>query len=223
MSTSILIAYHSRSGYTEQLAHTLAAELSQRGHSVVMEKIVAVRERNKWLLVPPLLPLLPWLPVYLLSATFRQWWLKTYRQPEQDIQPLTHPDVSRFDLILLGGPKWLYLSYPLARYLNTATGLQDKKVGAFATFCGPPLQVFELEMLFEPLKDRIRAKGATLSYTLAISSNYHPFFWFGELEALFRWISKLAFKRPLSEFTLSSEWGRGEVQRFCDSIEAVKG
>ncbi len=217
----ILIPYYSRSGYTEQLALTLATELSARGHEIVMEKIIAVRERNKWMLTPPLLPLLPFLPVYLLNAPFRQWWLKNYRQQEQDIQPLTYPDVSRFDFILLGGPKWLYLSYPLARYLNTATGLQHKNIGAFATFCGPPLQVFELEMLFQPLKHRIHAKGATLHDTLAISSNYHPFFWFGELEFLFRWISKQAFKRPLSEFTLSSEWGQGEVKRFCDSIEAT--
>ena len=217
----ILVPYYSRSGYTERLAKALAAELIVRGHEVVLEKIVAVRERNKWLLVPPLLPLLPLLPLYLLYPPFRHGWLRRYRQAEQDIKPLAHPDVSGFDLIILGGPKWLYISFPVARYLKTVQGLSGKKVGAFATFCGPPLQVFELEMLFRPLMDRIHAKGACVFDTLAISSNYHPFFWFGELEAVFRWISKLAFKRPLSEFTLDSEWGRSEVKRFCDSVGAA--
>lgn len=56
--------------------------------------------------------------------------------------------------------------------------------------------------------------------TLAIFSNYHPFFWFGEMEELFRWISKKAFQRPLSEFTLESQWWQAEVKRFCDRIEA---
>ncbi|HXU94192.1 MAG TPA: hypothetical protein VFP33_11120, partial [Gallionella sp.] len=113
-------------------------------------------------------------------------------------------------------------AFPVARYLNTVSGLNGKKVGAFATFCGPPLRVFELEMLFRPLSDRINARGAELFDTLAISSNHHPFFWFGEMEAIFRWISRMAFKRPLSEFTLHSEWGKGEVRRFCDSVEVAR-
>lgn len=217
----ILIPYYSSSGHTEQLATMLAAEMDARGHDVLLEKIESVQERNKWLLVPPLLPLLPFLPVYLLYAPFRHWWLSRYRQPEQDIKPLKYPDVSGFDLIMLGGPKWLYISFPVARYLNTVEGLDQKKVGAFATFCGPPLQVFELEMLFRPLKDRISARGASLIDTLAISSGYHPFFWFGEMEAIFRWISKRAFNCPLEAFELESEWGRSEVQRFCNSVETA--
>jgi len=219
--SKILVPFYSRNGHTQQLAVTLADELVARGHEVVLEKIEAMWERNKWLLVPPLLSLLPFLPIYLLHAPFRHWWLNRYRQQEQDIKPLAHPDVSGYDLILLGGPKWLYISFPVARYLNMAKGLDGKKVGAFATFCGPPLEVFELEMLFRPLKDRISAKGASVIDTLAISSNYHPFFWFGEMESIFRWISKKAFNLPLSEFTLDSEWGKKEVKRFCDSIEAV--
>lgn len=219
----ILIACYSRSGHTAQLAGRLAGMLGERGHEVAMEKIEAEQERNKWLLVPPLLPLLPLLPLYLMHPPFRRYWLARYRQQEQDIKPLAHPDVSGFDLILLGGPKWLYLAYPVARYLNTVSGLRGKRVGAFATFCGPPLKVFELEMLFSPLRDRIQARGAELIDTLAISSNHHPFFWFGEMEAIFRWVSKLALKRPLHEFTLDSTWGKSEVERFCASIENAAG
>lgn len=217
----ILVPYYSRSGHTQQLAFALAAELSVRGHEVVLEKIEAVQERSKWLLVPPLLPLLPFLPLYLIHAPFRHWWLNRYRQQEQDIKPLVHPDLSDFDIILLGGPKWLYISYPVARYLNRADGLAGKKVGVFATFCGPPLEVFELEMLFSPLKDRISARGASVFDTLAVSSQYHPFFFFGEMERIFQWISKKAFNRPLSEFALKSEWGSKEVKRFCDSIDTA--
>lgn len=219
--SKILVPYYSRSGYTQQLAITLADELGARGHEVVLEKIEAIRERNKWLLVPPLLPLLPFLPLYLLHAPFRHWWLNRYRQQEQDIKSLDHPDVSEFDIILLGGPKWLYISYPVARYLNIAKGLSGKKFGAFATFCGPPLEIFELEMLFRPLKDRINTQGASVIDTLAISSQHHPFFFFGEMERIFQWISKKSFNRPLREFTLNSEWGRSEVKRFCNSIDAA--
>lgn len=219
MST-ILVPYYSRSGHTQQLAITLADELTARGHEVVLERIVAVRERNKWLLVPPLLPLLPFLPLYLMHAPFRHWWLNRYPQQEQDIKPLRHPDVSGFDIILLGGPKWLYISYPVARYLNTVQGMDGKRIGVFATFCGPPLDVFELEMLFYPLKNRLNAKAASVIDTLSISSQHHPFFFFGEMEHLFKWISRRVFKRPLSEFTLNSAWGQKEIKRFCDNIEA---
>lgn len=215
----ILIPYYSRSGHTEKLAKTLAAELSNRGHHVELEKITVNKERNKWLLVPPLLPLLPFLPIYLLNTPFRNWWLKHYHQPEQAIQPLNYPDVSDFDLILLGSPKWLYISFPIARYLHVVKGLEGKKIGAFATFCGPPLEIFELEMLFRPLGDRIRAQGATLLDMLAISSQHHPFFFFGEMEAIFQWISNKAFHQPLNAFALESEWGRKEIRRFCDSID----
>lgn len=44
-------------------------------------------------------------------------------------------------------------------------------VASFATFCGPPLKVFELEMLFDPLESRIRERGATVVDRLAVSSN----------------------------------------------------
>jgi hypothetical protein len=94
----------------------------------------------------------------------------------------------------------------------------SERLGVFATFCGPPLEVFELEMLFRPLKCRINAKGANVFDTLAISSQYHPFF---KMEHIFQWISKKTFNRPLSEFSLDSQWGRKGVARFCDNIEAA--
>jgi len=213
-----LVVHYSRSGHTARLADALANEIRQRGYVVSTEAIQAERDWNKWLLPLPLLPLLPLLPVYLVSGRFRRFWHSIYRQQEQSIRPLAIPDVSGFDLMLLGTPKWLYISYPVARWLNTVRGLDGKRVATFATFCGPPLKVFEIEMLFEPLEARLRSLGATVAGRLAISSDYHPYFFFGEMRWLFRWISSQAFGRPLAEFTLDGEIGRAEVKRFCDEV-----
>lgn len=215
----ILIPYYSRTGNTKRLAETLAGELKSRGHIVDMEEILAVKRWNKWLMVIPLLPIFPALPLFLGVATFRRWWLKTYRQQEQAIQPLSHPDVSGYDLICLGGPKWLYVSFPIARYLSVIKGMEGKLVGSFSTFCGPPLEAFEIEMLFSPLQDRIEKAGGRVVSVLAVSSQYHEFFFFNEMEWIFRLVSRLAFNRSLKTFALDSEWGRQEVQRFCDSLD----
>jgi hypothetical protein len=213
-----LIVHYSRTGHTARLAAVLEAELRRRGCDVDTEAIRVERDWNKWLLPLPLLPLLPFLPVYLMSARFRRVWHRIYPQPEQAIRPLAIPDVSVYDLVLLGTPKWLYLSFPLARWLKKASGLQGRRVAPFATFCGPPLKVFELEMLFDPLESRLRARGATVVDCLAVSSNYHPYFFFGEMECLFRFISRKAFGRSLADFTLDGELGQAEVQRFCDAV-----
>lgn len=117
----------------------LAGKFTYLGHEVASEAIQVRRDWSKWLLPIPLLPLLFLLPLYLLSAAFRRLWHRIYFQPEQSIRPLANPDVSGFDLVLLGTPKWLYISYPVARWLSTVKGLDGKKVAAFATFCGPPL------------------------------------------------------------------------------------
>lgn len=217
----LLIAWFSRSGYTEQLALALGEQLRSRGHRVAFEKICATKVVDKWRLTLPLLSTLPILPAYLMHAGFRRWWLQHYRQARQPIQPLSHPDVSRFDLVCVGGPKWLYLSYPLAQYLQQVQGLADKPVGAFATFCGPPLAVFELEMLFTPLRRCIESRHANWRAALALSSHHHEFFFFNEMEWVFRLISRLVFRRPLRTFTLQSEWGQQELRRFCDSLEEI--
>lgn len=106
---------------------------------------------------------------------------------------------------------------PLA---NTAQGLDGKRVAMFATFCGPPLQVFEIEMLFEPLEARLRARGAEVGERLAISSDYHPYFVFDEMRRFFRWISIKAFDRPLRDFTLDGDVGQAALKRFCDTLMA---
>jgi hypothetical protein len=211
----VLVAHYSRSGHTARLAGVLAERMRGRGHEVVTEVICAERERSKWLLPVPLLPLLPVLPLYLLSARVREAWHRIYRQPEQAIRPLAHPDVASFDLVLLGTPKWLYLAFPVARWLSSVHGLEGRWVASFATFCGPPLEVFEIGMLFEPLEARLRARGAIPCGRLAISSDHHEYFFFGEMRGVFRWLSRRRFGRPLTDFTLDGEVGRAALERFC--------
>ena len=216
----VLVVYYSRTGHTARLADALVNEIRQRGHDVATETIRVKRDWNKWLLPIPLLPLLPLLPVYLVSERFRRFWHGIYWQQEQAIWPLAMPDVSRFDLVLLGTPKWLYISYPVARWLSLVNGLDGKRVATFATFCGPPLKVFEIEMLFDPLEARLRSRGARVSERLALSSDYHPYFFFDEMRSLFRWISTKAFGRPLVDFTLDGEVGEAALRRFCDKLMA---
>lgn len=216
----ILIAHYSRSGHTEALALRLRDELVARGHTVALEKISALEKPGKWRLVPPLWPALLLFPPFLWLRSFRNWWFKSYPQPEMAIAELAHPDVSGFDRVCIGGPKWLYISYPVARYLATVKGLAGKRVGAFATFCGPPLQVFELDMLFIPIEHRLKARGAQLAASLAVSSHFHEFFFFREMEALFRLLSRLRFRRPLRAFTLGSAWAQAEIERFCRRLDA---
>lgn len=214
----ILLAYFSRTGNTERLALHLAGELRSRGCQVAVERIRVEQHRSKWRLALPLLSTLPVLPFYLWLPSFRRWWHERYPQVEQSIHPLAYPDASEFDAICIGGPKWLYMSYPVARYLQQIRGIGGKKVGAFATFCGPPLPVFEMEMLFAPLQLQLQQRGASLGASLAVSSQFHEFFFFNEMEYVFRLASRLRFKRPLHSFALESEWGKEQVQRFCEEI-----
>jgi hypothetical protein len=215
---NILLPYYSRSGHTEKLALVLCAQLRALGHTVTLEKIVVAHNRSKWHLALPLLSTLPVLPLYLWVRPFRLWWLKRYPQVKQPIEPLAYPDVSQFDCICLGGPKWLYISYPVARYLQQVQGFADKPVAVFATFCGPPLEIFELEMLFTPLREHIHKAGGYMIAQLAISSHFHEFFFFHEMEYVFRLISRLRFGQPLRSFGIDQAWGQKEIANFCTHL-----
>lgn len=214
----VLVVHYSRSGHTARLANTLAEAMRRRGHEVETERIRAEREWSKWLLPIPLLPLLPVLPFYLASGRFRRFWHRHYYQARQAIRPLAHADVSGFDLVLLGTPKWLYLSYPVARWLDTVDGLKGRRVAGFATFCGPPFEVFEIDMLFEPLEARLRSCGALPAGRLGMSSDYHEYFLRGEMRSLFRWLSRKTYGRALADFTLDGAVGKAALDRFCADI-----
>jgi len=211
----VLMAYYSRTGYTGTLAQRIAEELGSRGHEVVFEQIEMARQKSRWNLLLRQMYQYPLVVLCLFSSSFRSWWLKHYIQPEDDIQPLAHPDVSEFDRVCIGGPKWCYISYPVSRYLRLLKGLQKKKVSAFATFGGPPFEVFEIELLFKPMNDRIQALGGTLIATLGLSSNYHELGILG----IFRLATRIVFKRSLDSFTVDSEYGKEKIKEFCDENE----
>lgn len=215
----ILIACFSRTGHTARLAQRLAERLAARGHELAFETISPLERPNRWRLVPPLWPAIPLLPLILWVPPFRNWWFRRYPQPEHELAPLAHPDATGFDAVCVGGPKWLYIAYPVARYLNMVRGLDGKPVAAFATFCGPPLDVFEMQMLFTPIRHRVAARDARHAGSLAVSSGYHEFFFFNEMEYVFRAVSRLVFRRSLSSYGIDSPWAEAEIERFCDELE----
>jgi hypothetical protein len=210
----ILIAYYSRSGHTEKLAEIITEELKSRGHTVIIERIKAVREPNKWVLLAKQIYTYPLIALALYNLPFRRWWLQHYPQVEADIQPPAYPDVSEFDLVCIGGPKWAEISYPVARYLKQVKGLKNKSVGAFATFGGPPLEVFELELINKPVSDRVQRLGGTVVATLGLSSAYHELY----VLPLMRIASRIVFGRPLESFTTDSEYGKEKIKEFCETI-----
>lgn len=215
----ILIACFSRTGHTARLADRLGERLAARGHELAFETISPLERPSRWRLVPPLWPAIPLLPLILWVPPFRNWWFRRYPQPEHELAPLMHPDAGKFDAVCVGGPKWLYIAYPVARYLNLVGGLNGKPVAAFATFCGPPLDVFEMQMLFTPIRHRVAAREARHAGSLAVSSGYHEFFFFNEMEYVFRAVSRLVFRRSLSSYGLDSPWAEAEIERFCDELE----
>ncbi len=211
----ILVAYYSRTGYTETLAQRITDEFESRGHEVICEQIEVARQKSRWNLLLRQVYQYPLVALCLAFPSFRRWWLKRYIQPEDDLKPLAHPDVSQFDRVCIGGPKWCYISYPIARYLRLLKGLSNKKVSAFSTFAGPPFEVFEIELIFKPMGDRIRALGGTLIATLGLSSNYHEL----GILPIFQRVTPNVFKRSLESFHIDSEYGKAKIKEFCDDNE----
>ncbi len=211
----VLIAYYSRTGYTETLAQRIEEEMKSRGHQVVCERIETATRKSRWNLLLRQVYQYPLVVLCLFSSSFRRWWMKHYIQPEDDLMPLAYPDVSEFDRVCIGGPKWCYISYPIARYLRRVKGLPDKKVSAFSTFAGPPFEIFEIELIFKPMSDRIRALGGTLIATLGLSSNYHEL----GILPIFQRVTPKVFERALESFTIDSEYGKAKIKEFCDENE----
>jgi hypothetical protein len=216
---NILLAYYSRKGHNEKLAHVIRDELTARGHRVEVEVIKPVKRSygyanlsSNWFVL--MSQTMPGVPLLLFSTFIKR--LKRYYQFEVNIAPPLHPDVSAFDRVVIGGPKWTHLSFPVARYLREVKGLQ--KVGGFAVFCGSPLlKNFEIYGYFSPFNRLVREAGGEVIAQLGISSGYTdilllPGPWF-------RMVCHLRFGRPLSDFGMESEWGRAQIERFCDMLE----
>jgi hypothetical protein len=210
----ILIAYFSRTGCTENLARAIGDELKARGHAIEWE-IIKPAVVYSWIReVVRDLPRYPSIGCCLFSSKWKNHHIKTYNQVEEDIEPLKYPDVSRFDRICIGGPKWGQISYPVARYLQTIRGIQGKNVGSFATFGGPPLKTFEIDLIEKPVSQLLDRKGAKVTANVYVSSAYHE----AHLMPVFRLLSLLRFGKPIENFMLGSKYANTGIQDFCNNL-----
>jgi hypothetical protein len=213
---NILITYFSRTGSTEGLALALADELKARGHAIEFE-VVKPAVYYSWIReVSRDFPRYPSIIASLFIAPWRKRHLNTYNQVEEDIQPLKFPVVSGFDRVCIGGPKWAQISYPIARYMQIVRGIRSKNIGTFATFGGPPLKVFELELVEKPMALLLGRMGARVVATLGVTSGFHE----ASIMPLFKLVSKLCFGKPIEDFMLGSEYANKGIQKFCDDLLA---
>jgi len=208
----ILLSYYSRIGYSRTLAAILQQELESRGHDIKVEVIKPTNISDNWLVL--IGRCMPGVPAMMFSCFVKH--LKRYRQPEVDIEPLQYPDVSSFDRVIIGGPKWVHLAFPVARYINQVKGLEGKAVGAFATFCGPPFTNFEIYSYFHPFDTMMRSRKGEVIARLGLSSGYTdvrllPTAWF-------KLLSRLVFRKRLCDFSMDSEWGKEQIKAFCDTM-----
>lgn len=211
----ILVAYFSKTGNTETLAKSIGNELTRRGHSIEYE-VIKPTVCYSWLREAARdFPRYPFIVASLLSTSYKERYMRKYSQVEEDIQALNYPDISGFDRICVGGPKWAQISYPVARYLQIIRGIRGKKLGIFATFGGPPLKVFELELIFRPMTMLIERMGAKVVASVGISSAYHA----AGLMPLFKFISRQRFSKPIEHFTMNSHYANKGIGDFCDNME----
>lgn len=210
----ILISYFSRTGYTAKLARAIGAELESRGHSLEWEELRPMVRFSWFRELVRDWPRYPSIGLSLASRSWREHHIGTYHQVEEDIQPLRFSDVSGFDRVCIGGPKWAQLSYPVARYLRIVKGLYGKKAGSIFTFGGPPLEIFELELYKRSMERALERAGARAVASLGVSSAYHE----AGFMSLFRITSRVRFGRPVSSFTIESEYARRRIPRFCDDL-----
>ena len=69
---------------------------------------------------------------------------------------------STIEYFRIGGPKWARISYPVARYIHSVKGLKGKRVASVSTFGGPPLNVFELELIEMSMERSLTEAGASV-------------------------------------------------------------
>ncbi len=214
----ILLAYYSRTDCTKKVMDNVKDRLVRLGHSVEVEHLQVMRESS---CVGEIWKDLHHYPLIFLSsfkASWRKKYLASYTQIEEDIAPLRYPDVSAFDRICIGGPKWAQISYPVARYLRTVRGLAGKKIGSVATFGGPPLPFFELAMIEKAMTRMASERGASIIAHLGLSSAYHEL----GIMPLFRCASRLILHQPIESFMIGSDYANHLTRQFCDKIAGTQ-
>ncbi|HQO02769.1 MAG TPA: hypothetical protein PLI62_10890 [Spirochaetota bacterium] len=214
----ILIVFFSRTGFTEKLVHEVRDSLERRGHIVTLEKLYSLNEKSCIGEICKDVHHYPFIFFSLFSSAFRRYYLRSYVQVEDDISPLKYPDISEFDCICIAGPKWSQVSYPVARYLRIVEGIEGKSIGCIYTFGGPPFPVFELEMFDESMKRIVQARDASIITRIGVSSAYHEL----GIAPLFRILSRIRLCKPITSFTLGSDYSNAQIGRFCDTITKEK-
>lgn len=107
----MLIAYFSWTGNTEKVASRIAANFSN--NEVAVYRIVPIKERDYWA------------------------WLLLSFLPGSRVQILPHPlDVSKFDLIVLGCPKWTFSCPPFNEFVSGMKNQLGKNAAFFTTYGG---------------------------------------------------------------------------------------
>jgi len=210
----ILLVYYSRTGFTKKVMEDIKNNLERRGHTTAVEALQVVRKTSCIGEIWKDLHHYPFIFLTSFKTSWRKRYLETYTQVEEDIAPLRYPDVSGFDRICIGGPKWAQVSYPVARYLRTICGLEGKKIGSVATFGGPPLPGFELEMIEKAMSRIVNEKGASIIAYLGLSSAYHEL----GIMPLFRWASRIFLHKPIEHFTIGSDYANHLTHQFCNII-----
>ena len=146
----------------------------------------------------------------IFSYAHANYFFNNFKHPEIPIKPLSYPDISQFDRVVIGSPKHAVLSYAVTRYLKTVKGIKNQKIGFFATFGGPPLRRFELETIFRTAGNIITRRGGKLVTTLGLSTAFHEY----HIMAIFNLISKIRFGLPTSAFTIETEYGKKLLEVF---------
>ncbi len=214
----ILLAYYSRTGFTQRVMEDVKNSLDERGHTVEVERLEVLQTSS---CVGEICKDLHHYPLIFFSsfkASWRERYISTYTQIEEDIAPLRYPDVSAFDRICIGGPKWAQISYPVARYLRTVSGLAGKKIGSVATFGGPPLPFFELAMIEKAMTRLASERGASIIAHLGLSSAYHEL----GVMPLFKCVSRIVLHQPIEAFMIGSDYANHLTRQFCDRIAGTQ-
>lgn len=129
------IVYYSRTGTTHHVAKDLAARLADP----VSLRIEPTRQRS-----------------------YPNWLLRSFVPGSRvDIDPI-ETDLTSYDPVLFGSPKWTLSCPPVTDYLSRAS-LADVSVGLFLTFGG-----FDEERYAARLRDRLRERGARVRSTVLV-------------------------------------------------------
>ena len=130
-----LVVYYSRTGTTHSLAETVTSCLDDPD----IERIRPVSQRR-----------------------YPNWLLRSFvpgaRVPIQDATV----DLSTYDAVFLGTPKWTLSCPPVTEYVETAD-LSGTTVGLFLTYGG-----FDEGRYLDRLVERVRRQGATVPATMRV-------------------------------------------------------